>query len=397
MKRFITTVLTVSAVFIGLGAMIENVGAKFKSDEKALDIVRKARAAIGGDAAIAEVRSMTIAGRTTHTFKVDGAERSEQGETEIALQLPDKMVRTMRIGKDDGTGEKMINKQHDVVIVRKGDGEKMTLEGKDGEFTTADGKTISIRKTDGEKMKVEGKDGEITTADGKTFTITRRVDGEAKPGSDDVHKVMVRKVEGAEGGAVWHSKDGEKVKVEGQEMVFSRSAHPGADRGLPKQNELLRTTLALLLTAPEGLDVNYTFVGEKDVDGVAANIISAEFGGAVYKLYIGKSTNLPLAMSYSGQAMPHIVRFTAEAPADGAKETRTFTKKLDVDTGAESFVRFTEYRTTNGVQLPYRWTTTTGSGPAEVFDVTSYEINPANIAEKFANQKVFVRSPKPTN
>ena len=31
----------------------------------------------------------------------------------------------------------------------------------------------------------------------------------------------------------------------------------------------------------------------------------------------------------------------------------------------------------------------------ETFDVTNYEINPANIAEKFQNHKVMVRTKKP--
>jgi len=44
--------------------------------------------------------------------------------------------------------------------------------------------------------------------------------------------------------------------------------------------------------------VSYTFVGEGDVDGTAANIVNAEFGGQSFKLYIGKSNNLPLAIGY---------------------------------------------------------------------------------------------------
>jgi len=31
----------------------------------------------------------------------------------------------------------------------------------------------------------------------------------------------------------------------------------------------------------------------------------------------------------------------------------------------------------------------------EMFDVTSYEVNPANISEKFQNQKVMLRTKKP--
>ena len=178
-----------------------------------------------------------------------------------------------RIGKDDGTGEKMINKQHDVVIVRKGDGEKMTLEGKDGEFTTAGGKTISIRKTDGEKMKVEGKDGEITTADGKTFTITRRVDGEAKPGIDDVHKVMVVKSQALKAALSGTRKTVKRSRLKVRKWCSAVRHIRGRIEACPSRTNYSGQR-SRLLTAPEGLDVNYTFVGEKDVDGVAANIIA---------------------------------------------------------------------------------------------------------------------------
>ena len=46
-------------------------------------------------------------------------------------------------------------------------------------------------------------------------------------------------------------------------MVLARTAAPGK-HGPIRQNELLRLSLSLLLTAPEGIEVNYTFVGESD-------------------------------------------------------------------------------------------------------------------------------------
>lgn len=368
MKKFIISVLSVAVFFVGLGSLADKVGAKFKSDEKALDIVRKARSAIGGDAALAEVRSLTITGRTTHSMKIDGVERSEQSETEIALQFPDKMARMVKIGKDDGTDEKNIIRQHDVVVVANGGGQKVLLE-----------------------------DGEIITPDGKKVTIVTRAGGDGTFASEDGKKIKVRKIEGGEAG-VWKSKDGDKIANDEKHMVFNRSAHPGAHGGM-KQNDMLRLSLALLLTAPEGIDVNYTFAGESDVDGAAVNIINAEFGGSNYKLFIGKSSNLPVAMSYTGHDMPRVVKFTHDTgtPGDKPKNDVIFTKKLEYSPAtAEHFVRFTDYRTTGGVQLPYKWTTTINGAPGETFDITAYEINPAHIAEKFANQKVFVRSPKPT-
>src|SRR6476660_3920791 len=85
MKRFILSTLAITFLFLGLGSLVERTGAKFKSDDKALELIAKARAALGGDAAIKNIQSMTIAGRTTKTFKVDGAERTDSGETEIAM------------------------------------------------------------------------------------------------------------------------------------------------------------------------------------------------------------------------------------------------------------------------------------------------------------------------
>ena len=92
MKRFFTMILFVSVLFIGLGFLIEKAGAKFKSDEKALALIRAARQAIGGDSAIAGVQSLRIVGQTTQTVSINGAAQTEQGETEIALQLPDKPI-----------------------------------------------------------------------------------------------------------------------------------------------------------------------------------------------------------------------------------------------------------------------------------------------------------------
>lgn len=142
MKKLSFYGIVASVFFVGLGKIFDSVGAKFKSDTKALEIIAKARQAIGGDAAIAEVRSIVIKGQTTHTLKMHGTERVEQGETEIAFQLPNQMMKMVKIGKGDGT----------------------TVEGKDGEFTTSDGKKVIVRK-------MEGGDATFKSADGKTFDI----------------------------------------------------------------------------------------------------------------------------------------------------------------------------------------------------------------------------------
>ena len=76
MKKFIISVLCVAVFFIGLGGLIEKTAASLKSDDRAVEVIRRARIAIGGEAAVANVRSMTITGRATKTFDLDGVSRT---------------------------------------------------------------------------------------------------------------------------------------------------------------------------------------------------------------------------------------------------------------------------------------------------------------------------------
>jgi hypothetical protein len=171
-----------------------------------------------------------------------------------------------------------------------------------------------------------------------------------------------------------------------------------AEHAAHRQNELLRTTLSLLLTAPEGIDVSYTFVGESDVDGATCNVVNAEFGGSNVKLYLSKASSLPVMVSYQGHAIPNVMFFRTQDPgatalAEPSKDkVVTFNHKIEGPDLAEVQIRFADYRGVNGVQLPYKWTTSMGGQTSEVFDVTGYDVNPANIAEKFQDQKVFVRT-----
>ena len=443
MKRFVFTVLGVAVFFVALGAVVDNVGAKFKSDEKALDLVRKARVAIGGDGAINGVQSLRIVGQTTRTMKIDGSENITQGETEIALQFPDKFMKMTKVGKDDGTGtaDRIINKQVDVVVV--GDAKehmKVTVNGEGHGDGTAVARKIIVKKDDGTVQELTGDEAAAWVAKhhpgeaggSHTIMLKKNADGTVEHvGGAEGAKVVVRKADGtgtgtwtskdgktfenvegekiivqkAEAGATtWTSKDGKTIEPGDKTMVFERSTGSGGamkmvhDGGM-KQNDFLRTTLGLLLTAPQGMDVSYTFGGEGDVDGTACNIVNAAFGGSSYKLYLSKSSNLPVMMSYTGARQPQVFAFRTKA-LDGAVETKdvmTFNRKIEgAGAGTAEFsVKFSDYRSVGGVQLPYKWTQTVGGAADETFDVTNYEVNPVNIAEKFQTQKVMVRTTKP--
>lgn len=420
MKRFIISVLCVSVFFVGLGTLVEKTSASFKSDEKALEIVRKARIAIGGEAAIAQVNSMVIKGRSVH------GEMGEAGETEIALQLPDKMMRMIKIGSGDKSagGEAIIEKQIDVVVVGAPNGQsKVRVEGFpiDPQGETKGQMKVMVNEEDNgngpvRRVVIKRPDGttqELTGAEADKMIAAHP----GKPG-ENVKRIVIKKDDGTvqeltgaeadkmiasrgEGTATFTSKDGKTVVVEGKPLTFHTVAD--AHHSAMRQNDLLRTTLSLLLTAPRGMDVEYTYGGETSIDGTPCDIVNASFGGATYKLFISRASSLPVGMTYTGHKMPQIMKFRtgeplpADAPKD--KDVVVFTRKIDAaaDT-AEFTVKFTDYRNTGGVQLPYRWTTTVGDKTAETFDVTSYEINPADIADRFngiGGQKVMIRTKKP--
>ncbi len=410
MKRFAITVLSVAVFFVGLGALVDNVGAKFKSDEKALDLVRKARVAIGGDAAIASVQSLRIVGQTTRTVKFDGVERSEQGETEIALQFPDKLMKSMKIGSGDGTDlmETRLDHKVDVVVVGEAKpGQKMTVVA-DGNGNGAVARKIIIRKDDGTVQELTGDEAAkfVAKADHATpgapgvhtITLKKKADGSVEQiGGEAGQHIFMRKADGTGGTATFTSKDGKTFNIDGKDVVMERAVAAGHAGGM-KDNELLRTTLSLLLTAPQGMDVAYTYGGEGSVDGTSCDIVVASFAGASYKLYLSRSSSMPVMMSYTGHKAPMIfAATTAPKAGEEPKGNVMFTRAIPAVelAPAEFNVKFSDFRSTGGVQLPYKWTRTIGGAADETFDVTNYEINPANIAEKFNNQTVKVRMTKP--
>ena len=361
MKRFIGSILCVSVFFIGLGGLVEKAAAGFKSDERALAIIKQARAAIGGDAGIANVRALTITGRATQNFTLGGATRSEQGDLEINMQLPNGFSKTMKFGdgvKGDGEVRKEVN-----VLVRTIDGEAQMPD-----ITAGDGKrnVVIMRKGEGEPLVVN--------------TDEANADGE--------HKFFIRKGDGNPQELT--TTDGKRIFVD-KDLKFST--------GAMRHNELFRTAFALLLTAPEGTDASYSFAGEADVDGSACNVIAiTQTGVESFKLYLDKSTSLPRMMSYQA-VKPLVFRFNKDdAKASGEKDNLTLVRRARTEAPetAEFQIKFSDYRTVGGLQLPFRSTQTIGGETDQTIDIANYEINPAGIAEKFKNDghKVRMRTQK---
>lgn len=434
MKRFIISTLAVAVFFVGLGALVERTGAKLKSDDKALELVAKARQAIGGDTAIKGIQSLHIVGTTTRKITADGEARTISGDTEIAMQFPDRFMQNTNITDKvllNGATRTSVSNARTITVTGPDSGSPQTItvtgtgDG-NGQFIVkgmghgegtgvgtgtfhivlrnADGTTQELTGADAEKWIAAHKDG---TGDGREI-VMKRVDGATaehlKLGDVTTDGVVVRKMKTA---------DGEPLRTSSGENIMIRRGEPNMAYAHMNHNDFFRTALGLLMTTPEGADVSYTFAGRADLDGTGCNVVVATIGGDSYKLFLDESSNLPIGMTFRAEAEPHVVTLrtgdgtgdatfnkkVAAAPG-GDKDVVIFTNKLPdgADAGqtmhtfnrvalpaAEYTVRFSDYRDVNGVQLPFRWTTTGGNSD-EVFTVTSYEVNPANISQKFERQ-----------
>ncbi|MEO8073755.1 MAG: hypothetical protein ABI686_11010 [Acidobacteriota bacterium] len=361
MKKFFVMIVLVSTFFIGLGALSEQVGANLKSDAKALELIRLARIAIGGDANIHNVRSLTIGGNAAHFFENEGVQQTEQGTLEINLQLPtNQFSKIVRIGNSDGDGGNVQKKRVEIIVTKDGDGNVLTENVRgaksDNDLKAAGARKIIIKKDDGSVQEINAGDKNVFfKKDGDTQTFK----------TDDGKTIVI-------------SKDIKTENISG-------------NRG----NELFRTTLALLLTAPQGVDVSYTFVGEENVDGSACSIVEAQTGGSSFKLYLDKSTFLPRMISYTGMDLPNIIKLNKPVGDSQPQEIRVLTRTSDDEAQVEHQIKFSDYRTVGGLLLPYRWSETVSGKPAQNIDIINYDINPANIADKFQSTKVFIRNVKP--
>ncbi len=162
MKKFIIMVLCVSTFFIGLGGLVDKAGAKFKSDERALEIIRLARIAIGDDANINNVRSLTIVAKATQDFEIDGVSKTEQGDLEINLQLPNKFSKMLKFGDENGgDGGNVVKKDVKVIVMKMKNSDEKTIPApdKDGNvliFKKHGDKTVITENNSGDKQETNG-------------------------------------------------------------------------------------------------------------------------------------------------------------------------------------------------------------------------------------------------
>ena len=206
---------------------------------------------------------------------------------------------------------------------------------------------------------------------------------------------------GLNGDRAWNANSGG-----GGGMMF-RIAGPGGVSASPEQieeglrriygAEFSRYLLAMILTPPPSLAVEYKYAGESDVEDVQADVIDVTAADNFsVRIFFDKKSHLPLLLSYRGPK-PRIMTMTrqgngtARSPEDIKKAREEAEKRLHAEgpvrpEEVDFYIRLTDHKKVGGLMLPHKLTFLTENEVSEEFEISKYQVNPQFKADRFEKQ-----------
>ena len=188
----------------------------------------------------------------------------------------------------------------------------------------------------------------------------------------------------------------------GGAMVF-RMGGPGGQQATPEQleaglrriytAEFSRYLLAMILTPPPSLSVEYKYAGESEVEDAQADVIEVTApDNFSVRIFFDKKSHLPLLLSYRGPK-PRVVTMTRQAdgnakPEDIKKMREEAEKKMSAETPSapeevDFYIRLEDHKKVGGLMLPHKLTFLTGDEVSEEFEISKYQLNPQFKADAF--------------
>jgi len=178
-------------------------------------------------------------------------------------------------------------------------------------------------------------------------------------------------------------------------MIF-RIAGPGGQQASPEQMEAMqrriynaefsRYLLAMILTPPPSLAVEYKYTGESDVEDTKADVIDVSGpDNFSVRVFFDQKNHLPLLLSYRGPK-PRVMTMTRQAggaakPEDLKKAQEDAEKKMHAEAPpapeeVDFYIRLTDHKKVGGIMLPHKLTFLTESEVSEEFEISKYQLNP---------------------
>jgi hypothetical protein len=201
---------------------------------------------------------------------------------------------------------------------------------------------------------------------------------------------------GLNGDKAWSGNSG------GGGMIF-RIAGPGGQQATPEQMEAMqrriynaefsRYLLAMLLTPPPEMAVEYKYAGESEVEDAKADVIDVTGpDNFSVRVFFHKTSHLPLLLSYRGPK-PRVVTMTRQAAEKGKAEDikkirDDAEKKMNAEAPAvpeevDFYIRLTDHKKVGGLMLPHKLTFLTDTEVSEEFEISKYQLNPQFKADLF--------------
>lgn len=163
------------------------------------------------------------------------------------------------------------------------------------------------------------------------------------------------------------------------------------------RQEWTRLLLGFLAQGPSSVPLEYSYVGEAEApDGVADVIeVKGKSLGFSAQLFLDQKTHRPLMLSYQGRKPRATVMRSFSQAEDGKKKTpeevekemKEAREKAQAAAAAEPMVeiqlRYEDYQSEGGVQLPHRISRTIDGQITEEWTLTKFKINPNIKADKF--------------
>ena len=211
------------------------------------------------------------------------------------------------------------------------------------------------------------------------------------------HSISMVNSRGLNGERAWSGSSG------GGGGMIIRMAGPGGQQLSPEQieaglrraynAEFSRYLLAMILTPPPSLAVQYKYAGESEVEDAQADVIDVSAPDNFnVRIFFDKSSHLPLLLSYRGPK-PRVMTMTRQGganlkPEDIKKEREEVEKKMQAEAPAvpeeaDFYIRLTDHKKVGGVMLPHKFTFLTDNEVSEEFEISKYQVNPQFKADRF--------------
>ena len=215
------------------------------------------------------------------------------------------------------------------------------------------------------------------------------------------HSISTTNTRGLNGERAWSANSG------GGGNMIIRMGAPGGQQLTPEQieaaqrrmygAEFSRYLLAMILTPPPSMAVEYKYAGESDVEDVQADVVEVTAADNFsVRIFFDKNSHLPLLLSYRG-SKPRIMTMTRQgdgatrSPEDIKNAREEMEKKIQAEGPSrpeevDFFIRLTEHKKVGGLMLPHKLTFLTESEVSEEFQISKYQLNPQFKADRFEKQ-----------